>query len=97
MDELAKQNHTCHLSTEEFKRYQGHWYLTLISQEQTRFCDFDPIFELQSLSQTVFIVSRVRKLLNQFLQHNTGDGTLPQAILGGTRLTGVGGAHNKIV
>ena len=29
MDELAKQNHTCHLSEEEFKRYQGQWYLTL--------------------------------------------------------------------
>ena len=29
MDELAKQDHTYHLSTEEFKRYQGQWYLTL--------------------------------------------------------------------
>ena len=29
MDELAKQNHTYHLSTEEFKRFQGQWYLTL--------------------------------------------------------------------
>ena len=29
MDELAKQSHTYHLSTEEFKRYQGQWYLTL--------------------------------------------------------------------
>ena len=29
MDELAKQNHTYHLSTEEFKRYQGQWYLTV--------------------------------------------------------------------
>ena len=29
IDELAKQNHTYHLSTEEFKRYQGQWYLTL--------------------------------------------------------------------
>ena len=29
MDELAKQNHTHHLSTEEFKRYQEQWYLTL--------------------------------------------------------------------
>ena len=28
MDGLAKQNHTYHLSTEEFKRYQGQWYLT---------------------------------------------------------------------
>ena len=29
MDELAKQNHTYHFSTEEFKRYQEQWYLTL--------------------------------------------------------------------
>ena len=29
MDELAKQNHTYRLSTEELKRYQGQWYLTL--------------------------------------------------------------------
>ena len=29
MDELAKQNHTYHLSTEEIKKYKGQWYLTL--------------------------------------------------------------------
>ena len=29
MDELAKQDHTYRLSIEEFKRYQGQWYLTL--------------------------------------------------------------------
>ena len=29
MDELAKQDHTYHLSEEEFERYQGQWYLTL--------------------------------------------------------------------
>ena len=29
MDELAKEDHTYHLSTEEFKRYQGQWCLTL--------------------------------------------------------------------
>ena len=29
MDELAQQDHTYHLSKEEFKRYQGQWYLTL--------------------------------------------------------------------
>ena len=29
MDELGKQNQPYHLSTEEFKRYQGQWYLTL--------------------------------------------------------------------
>ena len=30
MDELAQQDHTYRLSKEEFKRYQGQWYLTLI-------------------------------------------------------------------
>ena len=59
-------------------------------------CDFDPIFELQSLSKTVFTVSLVSKLQNQFLHSNIGDGTLPQPIHGGTRLTGVGGAHNNV-
>ena len=29
MDELAQQDHTYRLSKEEFKRYQGQWYLTL--------------------------------------------------------------------
>ena len=29
MNEFAKENHTCHFSKEEFKRYQGQWYLTL--------------------------------------------------------------------
>ena len=29
MDELAKEDHTYHLSTEAFKRYQGQLYLTL--------------------------------------------------------------------
>ena len=29
LDELAKEDHTYHLSTEEYRRYQGQWYLTL--------------------------------------------------------------------
>ena len=29
MDKLAQQNHSYRLSREEFKRYQGQWYLTL--------------------------------------------------------------------
>ena len=60
-------------------------------------CDFDLIFELQSLSKTVFIVSQVSKLQNQLLRSNIGDGTLPQAIHGGTgRRPKAGGAHDKI-
>ena len=35
----------------------------------------------------------MRKLQNQYFQHNVGDGILPQAIHVGTRLNGVGGAH----
>ena len=37
---------------------------------------------------------QVRKLQNQYLHSNTGDGTLPQAIPGGTRPK-VGGAQNN--
>ena len=59
-------------------------------------CDFNQIFELLSLSKTVFIVSQVRKLQNQFLQRNTGDDTLPQAIHGGTRPK-VGEAHDNFL
>ena len=55
-----------------------------ISQARTRPCDFDQVFKLQSLSKTVFIVNQPKKLHNPFLLNNTGDGTLPKAIPGGT-------------
>ena len=42
-------------------------------------------------------MSPANRLQNQLLQHNIGDGTLPQAIDGGTRSTGVGGANTKIL
>ena len=52
MDELAKQDHTYRLSKEEFKRYQGQWYLTLNKLgKKTRRFDFDQIFVLQSHSK----------------------------------------------
>ena len=97
MDELAKENHTYHLSTEKFKRYQGQWYLTLNKSGKMGLCDFDPIFELQFLSKTVSTASQVSKLQSQFLHNNIGDGILPQAIHDETRLNGVGGAHKKIL
>ena len=46
-----------------------------------------------SLEQAVFSVSQVRKLQ---LHSNTGDGTLPQAIPGGTRPK-AGGVHDKLL
>ena len=67
-----------------------------INRARARLCDFDQTFELQSLSKTVFIVNQVRKLQNQYLYRNTGDGTLLSAILGGTRPK-VGGAHDNFL
>ena len=57
-----------------------------------RHCDFDQIFDLQSQPKTVS-VNQVKNLQNQYLHSNTGDGTLPQAIPGGTRPKS-GGVHD---
>ena len=96
MDELAKQDHTYRLSTEEFKRYQGQWYLTLNKSGKNERMRLRPDFRAAvSLKKTVFIVNQVRKLQNPFLQRNIGDGILPQATLGVTRLTVVGGAPSN--
>ena len=40
-----------------------------------RQCDFDQIFELLCHSKTVSIVNQVKKLNDQHLHNNTGDGT----------------------
>ena len=47
-----------------------------------------------TLKKTVFTASPANRFQNQFLHDKKGGDTLPQAIHGGTRLTGVGGAHN---
>ena len=52
--------------------------------------DFDPIFELLSLSKIVSTASQASKLKNPFLQNNTVDGILLQAHRGGTSLNGIG-------
>ena len=51
MDEMEKQDRTYHLSREEFKRYQGQWYLTLNKSGKNAPMRLRPIFELQSLSK----------------------------------------------
>ena len=68
----------------------SHW----ISRAKMRRCDFGLVFELQSQSKTVFIENQAKKLQNPFLLNNIRDGTLPQAIPGGTGTRPkVGGAH----
>ena len=61
-----------------------------------RRCDFDQTFELQSQPKTVCIVDQAKQLQNPFFPNNIGDGTLPQAIPGGTGTRPkVGGAHER--
>ena len=52
--------------------------------------DFDPIFELLSLSKIVSTASQANKLQNPLLQNNTEDGILLQAHRGETSLNGIG-------
>ena len=96
MDELAKQNRTHRLSREEFKRCQGQWYLTLNKSGKHAPMRLRPDYRAAVSQKTVFIVSQVRELQNQFLHNNTGDGTLLRAIPCGTRPK-AGGAHDKIL
>ena len=52
--------------------------------------NFDPIFELLSLSEIVYTSSQAKKLKSLFLQNNTGDGIHLQGHRGGTSLNGIG-------
>ena len=94
MDELAKQDHTHHLSKEEFKRYHGQWHLTLNKSGKNA-----PMRLRSDFRAAISLNDRLhRESGEEFaepnLHSNTGDGTLPQAIHGGRRPK-VGGAHDK--
>ena len=91
MDELAKQDHTYHLSTEKFKRYQGQWYPTLNKSAQNGPMRLRPDFRAAvSLKKPVSTASQANKLLNPCLQNDAGDDILLQALCGGTSLNGIG-------
>ena len=92
MDELAKENHTYHLSTEEFKKIPR----TMVSHpehvRQKWACETSTRFSSCCVSQKPS-PPRVRRKQNPFLHNNTGDGILLQALRGGTRLNGIGSEH----
>ena len=93
-----RKPHKYHLSTEEFKRYQGQWYLTLNKSGKNGPMQLRPDFRAAiSLSKTVSTASQANKLQNPFLHHNLGYGILLQAHRGGTRLIGVGEAFKTIL
>ena len=86
MDEPAKENHTYHLSTEEFKKIPR----TMVSHlEQVRQNgpvrlrpDFRAALSL-SLSKTVSTESQANKLQNPFLHNNVGDASFLKRFLVG--------------
>ena len=89
MDELAKENHTYHLSTEESKRYQGQWYLTLNKSGKNGPVGLRPDFRAAvSLKNRLHRVRRTS--CRTLLHNNTGDGILLQAHHGGAGLNGIG-------
>ena len=97
MDELAQRDHTYRLSKEEFKRYQGQWYLILNKSGNNA-----PVRLRSDFRAAVSFKNRLHRESGEeiaepiYLHSNTGDGTLPQVILGGTGTRPkAGGAHDN--
>ena len=97
MDELAKENHTYHLSPEEFKKTPRTIVPHLEQVRQKWVHATSTRFSSCALSKTVSTASQASKSQNPLLHNNTGDGILPQALHGGTSLNGIGGAHKKFL
>ena len=90
MGELAREDHTYHLSVEEYRRYQDNGILLWTKKANMSLWSFDLITEPLSWWKIAFTTSQVSKLQNQYLQNNTGDGIPLQAHRGGTSLNGIG-------
>ena len=89
-DELAKEDHTYHLTPEEKKRYKGQWYLTVNKEGKNGPMKLRSGFGAAVLMKFVYTTNQENKLQNPFLQNNTGDGIHLQAHRGGTNLNGIG-------
>ena len=87
MDKLAQEDHTYHLSREEYLRNQKHWYLTLYKS-----CKNAPM-RLRSDFRAAGTIMNVQKLF--FFNSTKGGTLLPQAVHGGIG-TKAGGAHDII-
>ena len=72
MDELTKQDHTYHLSKEEFKWYQGQWYLTLDKSGKNAPMRLRPDFRaaVSLLKKNVSTASEANKLKSLSIQNN---------------------------
>ena len=85
MDKLAQEDHTYRLSKEEFKRFQGQWYLTLSKSGKNA-----PMRLPSGFRAAVTIKNRLHRESGEeraepIFFNNIRDGTLlPQVIPGGT-------------
>ena len=96
MDKLAQEDHSYRLSREEFKRYQGQWYLTLNKSGKNAPMRLRSDFRAAvTIKKTVSTENQAKNVQNPFLFNNIRDGTLlPQVIPGGTGTRPkAGGAH----
>ena len=90
MDELAKKTIRIISLQRNSEDTKDNGISPWTSQAKMGLWNFDPIFELLSLSKIVYTASQANKLKSQFLQNNTGDGIPLQAHRGGTSLNGIG-------
>ena len=85
MDEMAKQNHTYHLSTEEFKRYQGQWYLTLNKSDRNALVRLQPDFRA-----AVSFKNRLHRESGEQVAEHISPQQCRRWHRGGTSLDGIG-------
>ena len=90
MDELAKQNHTYRLSTEDFKRYQGQLYLNKSGKNA-------PMRLRPDFRAAVSLKNRLHREPGEEMAEPISPQKFWRWHHGGTRLNGVGGAHAKIL
>ena len=89
-DELAKENHTCHLTPKEKTRFQGQWYLTLNKAGKNGPMKLRSVFRAAVSMKNRLHYESQNKLKSLSIQNNTVDGILFQAHRGGTSLNGIG-------
>ena len=85
-DELAKEDHTYHLTPEEKKRYQGQWYLTLNKAGKNGPMKLRSDFRAVVLMKIVCTTNQENKFKSVSIKINKDDGIQLQAHRGGTSL-----------
>ena len=83
LDELAKEDHTCRLTPEEKRRYQGQWYLTLNKSGENGLMKLRSDFRAAVSVKNRLHHESGEQVASLFLQNNTGCGIPLQALVVG--------------